>query len=62
MIIEGIKPIVVISMEAGVEYLLFKEKSGNIGCRNKMVQRKIKLRLKLCVISIKSTSHRCEGL
>ena len=61
MIIEGIKSIVVISMEAGVEYL-FKEKSGNIGCRDKMVQRKIKLRLKLCVISIKSTSHRCEGL
>ena len=31
MVIEGIKSYVVISMEAGVEYLLFKEKNGNIG-------------------------------
>ena len=36
MTIEGIKSIVVISMEAGVQYL-FKEKYGNIGCRDKIV-------------------------
>ena len=36
MIIDGIKSTVVISMEAGVEYLS-EEKSGNIGCRDKMV-------------------------
>ena len=33
MIIEAIKYIVAISMEAGVEYFLFKGKS-NIGCRD----------------------------
>ena len=36
MIMERVKSIVVISMEAGVEYL-FEEKYGNIGCRDKMV-------------------------
>ena len=36
MIIEGVKSIVVISMEAGVEYL-FEGKPENIGCRDKMV-------------------------